>query len=192
METSENSLNGWTVHGRPGYFGSRRDATIAHWDQMYGPGAWKLAWKIRGAFVEWLEAITHYEESYYHFFVDNPEILEMLCGDASDVYDDNVTNVNSKLDYSIQETNRTHIQDIAIRRCVQRLGQKFEGSQLVQIRHAQGKHPLSLVLSPGIIPFYEPGLIESPELTGWWRPGTVESYYQSNKYLLVRADVTPK
>jgi len=29
-------------------------------------------------------------------------------------------------------------------------------------------------------------LIKKPELTGWWKPGSIESFYQSNKILQVK------
>lgn len=51
-----------------------------------------------------------------------------------------------------------HLEDIAIRRCLVRLGLWFRGDQLVR-----------------------------PEWSGWWLPGSVESFYQSNKFLLARA-----
>jgi hypothetical protein len=87
------------------------------------------------------------------------------------------------LDYTVQETGRTHVQDIAIRRVVARLGRQFEGDQLIQIRDALGDHPLSMALSPGQVPFHRPDVILLPEIEGWWLPGSVESFYQSNKLL---------
>ncbi len=93
--------------------------------------------------------------------------------------------MNSGLDYTKQETKRTHIQDIAIRRSLIRLGKWFEGSELIRIRQEKGNHPLSMTLSPGRVPFHSPLLIIDPEIKGWWDSGTVESFYQSNRYLQV-------
>ena len=42
------------------------------------------------------------------------------------------------------------------------------------------------MLSPGVVPFHEPGSIAAPQLKGWWKSGTIESFWQSNKRLQVR------
>ena len=44
---------------------------------------------------------------------------------------------------------------------------------------------LSWSKSPGRVPFHMPGVLLDPELEGWWQPGSVESFYQSNKVLQV-------
>src|ERR1700683_4118471 len=93
--------------------------------------------------------------------------------------------VGSGLDYSIQETKRTHVQDIALRWAVLLNGLMFRGTELVQIRATQGKHPLSPLLSPDNVPFHRPDWTVRPVLTGWWQPGSVEEWYQSNRWLQV-------
>src|SRR5262249_15701954 len=111
---------------------------------------------------------------------------------ASDVYDDDPSNVQSGLDYSQRGDIRTHIQDIAIRNCVKRFGREFKGNRLIQIRDQIGDQPLSLALSPGQVPFHTPGLISHAEnLTeirgkAWWLPSSVEDFYQRAKRLVVR------
>jgi XTP/dITP diphosphohydrolase len=55
----------------------------------------------------------------------------------------------------------------------------FSGNEPLEIRmRGDGKK-----FGPGEIPFHMPDLIVTPELPGWWRPGSVESWYQSNKFL---------
>jgi hypothetical protein len=175
----------WIDKGRPGYLGRHRDERYAGWNAEYGEGNWRLVWKIGTGNVDFLGMCKHYEESYYRFLGKEGGVLEMLIRGASDVYDDAVSNVYSGLVYSIQETNRTHVQDIAIRNAVNRLGKRFEGKELIQIRDKEAPHPLSIILSPGQVPFCEPGLILQPELTGWWKPHSVEAFYQSNRVLQV-------
>jgi hypothetical protein len=127
-----------------------------------------------------------YEDAYLAHLQANQDQLLILVNGACDVYDDAPSNVTSGLDYQAQETSRTHLQDIAIRRCLVRLGHWFQGSELIRIRDDQGDHPLSLKLSPGRVLFHRPDLIILPELIGWWESGSVESFYQSNKQLQVR------
>lgn len=180
-----------TVISQPGYFGNRRAERHAEFDQRFGEGAWRIAWELsypsgKVVTLDYLGMTILYEDAYYHFLNQNPNILVELLQVASDVYDDAPSNVKSGLNYLHQETGSTHIQDISLRRCVLRLGSHFQGDQLVQIRDKKGTHPLSLILSPGQVPFHLPPLIRQPEIDGWWKPGSAESYYQSNKVVQQR------
>jgi hypothetical protein len=173
----------WQTISRPGYFGRHRDERYAEYDLLYGPGCWRIVWQI-GDFIGDVAAATMlYEDAYLAFLSSNTGVLATLVAEARDVYDDALTNIESRFDYAAQETNRTHLQDIAIRRCLVRLGRWFEGPELVQIRDSIGINPLSLTLSPGRVVFHRPDLIIQPELEGWWEAGSIESFYQSNKLL---------
>ncbi len=179
-------MHEWTTVERPGYLGKHRDEKIKEWNEKYGADNWRLAWKIGKVFVDQFGAYALYEDAYFEFLKNHPIILhELVCG-ASNVYDDKPSNVNSGFDYNRQETSRTHLQDIAIRRSLVRLRRWFKGNQLIQIRQDKGMHPLSIILSPGKVPFHKPELIEKPELEGWWNLETIESFYQSNKFLQVK------
>lgn len=181
----------WTTIERPSQFGKDRDKRYREYDEKYGKGNWRLVWEVGGSAIDRDGIVMLYEDAYYFFFKSHPDALERLLKDASDVYDDAPSNVTSGLDYDKQETDRTHLQDISIRRVVIRLGRAFTGKQLVQIRDTQGSHPLSVTLSPGQVPFHMPELIKQPEATGWWKPGTVESFYQSNRVLQVKRSAQP-
>ncbi len=173
----------WKVGPRPGYFGKKRDSKHEEFDRTYGAGNWKLAHIWAGKPIDWLVACAIYEDAYYEFFKSDPGVLDDLINRASDVYDNNVSNVASGLDYTIQENDSTHLQDIAIRRSVIRLGKTFSGDHLVEIRskNSEGGH-----LSPGNVPFHMPEHIERPLLEGWWKPHSIEDFYQSNKHLLLK------
>lgn len=176
----------WKTTKRLGYFGKHRDELHRQYNKIYGKNHWRIAWMVNKKIFSQEEIVLLYEDSYYNFFKKHPKILHQLISEAKNVYDDAVSNINSGLNYSKQETCRTHYQDVAIRRCVLRVGLKFKGRKLIQIRDYKGKHPLSLKLSPGRIPFHLPKLIKKPELTGWWQPGSLESFYQSNKILQIK------
>lgn len=179
-------MTDWQNAQRPGYLGKHRDDRYQEWTRRFGEWNWRLVWQIGDNYFEVEAAIALYEDAYFRFLDDNQAVLEQLVGEAGDVYDDSVTNVECGLSYFPQETNRTHLQDVAIRRSLVRLGRWFQGSNLIQIRDHQGSHSLSLTLSPGRVPFHRPDLIIGPELEGWWQPGSVESFYQSNRWLQVR------
>lgn len=185
----------WRTMERPGYLGRYRDKKYFEWNMKYGEGNWRLAWKVGPTFADYLGACALYEDAYFCHFAANPDILAMLVMDAREIFDDAPTNVASRFDYLKQETDRTHVQDIAIRRCLLRLGVWFEGKDLIQIRHSVGQHPLSMTLSPGKVPFHRPDLIEPPPWTPevrpdhekWYDLGSTEAFYQFNRILQVRS-----
>lgn len=185
----DKTLSEWETIDRTGYLGSKRNDKRNECDQKYGKGNWRVVWKIRDVYVGEAGAYALYEDSYFEFLKKNPGVLKTLVSDASNVYDDSPSNVNCGLDYAVQETNRTHLQDIAIRRSLIRLGTWFNGNKLIQIRDKVGTHPLSMTLSPGKVPFHKPELIVKPELEGWWEKSSVESFYQSNKLLQKRRGI---
>jgi len=175
----------WVTLFRPGFLGAVRSELFASWTEEFGPNQWRLVWKVNDFFTDYLGACALYEDAYYHYFRNNATIKEELTRIASEVYDDRPSNIEAGLDYRSQETSRTHIQDIAIRRSLVRLGVWFRGKQPIRIRQEKGFHPLSLTLSPGNVPFHLPNLIVKPELVGWWKPESVEAFYQSGRYLQV-------
>ncbi len=176
-------MNVWITIERPGYLGKHRDEKQKEWDQKYGKGNWQLVWQWGDQTLDFLGACMIYEDAYFNFLKLRPEILGRLVSEASEVYDDEPSNITSGLNFLAQETKRTHMQDIAIRRCVVRFGTWFQGQKPIRIRQEKGNHELSMILSPGRAPFHMPEKIIQPQLTGWWHPDTVESWYQSNKVL---------
>lgn len=172
-----------TVEAQPGFFGARRNARFEEYNQRFGQGNWRVSWQIGEQIVGFLGACALYEDGYLEFLKSQPTILEQLLAEASEVYDNDPSNLESGLDYNHQESHLTHLQDISLRRCVLRLGRNFQGSQPLQIRGSKGIHPLSQILCPGNVPFHLPHLIRNPELVGWWKPQSIEGFYQSNKII---------
>lgn len=179
----------WKPIKRPGAFGSKRDDVFKELDEQYGKGNWKIAYKVGDEFLDFEAACKIYEDAYYEFLSSNAGITNLLIDSACNVYDDEETNVDSGFDYSRQETKRTHIQDIAIRNALKRMGVWFKGNELIRIRHVAGNHPLSLLLSPGAVPFHKAELIEPPiesDKKLWYMEKSVEDWYQRAKYIMIR------
>lgn len=174
----------WRVVGRPGYVGQKVQRAGQKLDAEHGPGNWEIAYTWRGRVISRDEALELYTAAYVCFLQGNPDVLRWLVETARDVYDLAPVDVASGTDYAVQRPGAVHLQDIAVRIAVERLGERFQGEELIQIR---SKSSRGARLSPGVVPFHEPDGIEQPEKTGWWRPGTVESLWQSNKVLRVRA-----
>jgi hypothetical protein len=175
----------WKFYERPGYFGKRKAEMIQFYDDNFGKENWRLVWEWGELRLEWLMAVQIYEDAYYNFLQTIPKIAATLVMLTANVYDNNMSNIKSDLDYNIQETPATHLQDISIRRCLIRLGKWFKGHELIQIRHNSESY-LGQQLSPGRVPFHLPEMIKQPQLEGWWEPNTIEAFYQSNKVVEIR------
>jgi hypothetical protein len=199
----------WFFAERPGFFGRRRAEKIAALNEKYGRDNWQLRHvipfdyngvvpcsaalepgfpvKIEHTYDFPAACVTFYEESYYRWLKMHPEQVDFIC-QFKDVYDNDISNIQSGLDYTHQHdagSYATHIQDIAIRCVLNRLGRTFTGANggYLQIRgHEAGQH-----LNPGHVPFFNPSLILQPSLRPTWaKEWSVEDMWQSNKVCLVR------
>jgi len=176
----------WRWEGRPGYFGRRRDEIIRSYNENYGHDGWKLIWTAPGAECEFEDACHRfYEESYYLHLRVHPELVDEICS-YGECMDNAITNIQSGCDYTKQEAFSTHIQDIAVRNVLRLLDRKFEGptDKILVIR---SKDSNGYKFGPGNIPFYAPKVIQGPsKCPPWAARGSVEDFWQSNKWLRVR------
>ncbi len=183
----------WRNVERPGYFGRRRDLRHAQFDAQHGVGNWRLAWLIPGfgtdtpltlSFVQACKVV--YEESYFQHLKDRPADLDFIC-EFTECMDNAPTNVHSGLDYAAQEAYSTHIQDIAVRNVLAKLGRVFMGkrTELLVIRSVDSN---GYQFGPGNVPLYRPEIITRPSLCPTWASrDSVEDFWQSNKWLQVAA-----
>ena len=182
----------WTKWVRPGYFGRQRDARVAHLNTQFGEGNWELRWvetvdknDVKDVGLDFYSASKLcYEESYFQYLKDRKDDLSFITS-FGECYDNAKTNVESGLDYSKQEAFSTHIQDIAVRNVLKRLGLHFKGPKdlLLQIRSSDST---GYRFGPGNVPFYDPTLITQPsKAPSWAKPGSVEDYWQSNKWIMI-------
>lgn len=178
----------WEVRERPGHFGFKKEAILQRLSAQY-PG-FVLAWQCGEKLLRQESALALYEDAYFVFFQDNPELVDWLVRRASDVYDTHPSNMEAGLDYQAQTKGApTHLQDIAIRRALLRLGRWFEGATPLEVRGIRSE---GYALQPGLIPFHKKELILTPELSSdWFLPGSVESFWQSNKVVLTPKEKHP-
>ncbi len=165
------------------YAGFKKDGIYRALDEKYGPSNWKAAHLLGSQVIDRQAAAELYGEAYFQHLQSHPKIADWLVRNAKEVYDYSPSNIDSGLDYSKQEGSATHLQDIAVRNALKRLGKEFKGTKLMQIR---GHESDGYCLNPGVIPFHDPKAILNMEQRGWWKPGSVEDFYQKNKALLVR------
>jgi hypothetical protein len=178
----------WKTIEHPGYLGKKRDELFALWNQKYCDEYWRLGWEWGERVVSKDFAVQIYEDAYYEFFKKNKETLEWVLT-KKDVWDTAISNINSGIDYNIQETPNTHIHDIAIRRAILRLGVWFRGEDLLEVRWKKSE---GYSINPGVVPFHLPYLIQKgdPKDYGnkgiWWNKNTIEDFYQRNKVLQIK------
>lgn len=190
----------------PGFLGSKRPFVEERLNNLFGRDGWEVKHIVAGRLAPEGAALRLYEQAYAVFFRANPEKLDWLCQTFSDVYDTDPSNVTSGLDYSIQElpSKGRHLHDIAIRRAVASLGRTFEGDRLLQVRGRYSKGSVTpdftppvgegFCLSPGEIPFPFPEQIPSsevPNLRPWWKPQSIEDFYQRTRRLVVKEFADP-
>jgi len=173
----------WRTISRPGQSGGKKKQLKEMYDNTYGPENWRIMWQWGDDIINNILAYQIYEDGYYHDSLKREDLWKELITTASDVYDIEERDIESGLDYLLQQGKATHLQDIAIRRVLFRRGWKFEGTELIQVRsHKQywGKQ-----FSPGKILFHRPELIIKPSLKSWWNENSIEDWYQSNKIMQV-------
>lgn len=184
-----------------GFGGFHAGGQYERFDERFGPENWLPAHFIDGLVESRYDGYLMYEDGYYHFLKNNPELRAWLVSTASEVYDIQPSNVESGLDYTKQECGATHLQDIAVRRALTRLTLEeqgvpydpehlpeiplFHGDHLVQIR---GRKSEGFALNPGEVPFHEPEWALGAYAQSWWKELSVEDVYQRNKVLLVHPE----
>ena len=168
---------------RPGYIGKRKAERYAEYDGKYGKGNWKFMWEWGELFLDFVPACHIYTQAYLQDSFQREDLWKDLFGKALNFYDNNPSNVNSGLDFNIQEAASIHIQDIAARWVGLFRGWKFKGNRLIQIRGPESEGHL---LMPGIVQFHKPELIVIPNIAPKWAAAnSVESFYQNNRWLVV-------
>lgn len=175
----------WVDVTRPGYFGRKKDEKIAVLNETYGKDKWRMVWRFNGIDYDFAAACSClYEGSYFRYLYDKPAELDFICS-YGEVIDNAPSNITSGLDYTKQESFSTHIQDIAIRNVVFKLGRVFTGPK-EKILVVRSKDSDGFRFGPGNVPFAVPAQIILPSLIPWWgKPGSVEDFWQSNKIIQV-------
>ena len=146
-------------------------------DEKYGSGNWRFAWKYGAQYLNFLEACQVYEAGFEKHFEQNPDKLKYLSDNASNVYDTNMSNIQSGKDYTHQEDSSTHLQDISIRRIMAKLNMPFNGNKPIQIR-STSEDAIGKTLTPLKVPFHEPEKV----LTDKEIP-TIEDFWQCNRVI---------
>jgi len=186
-DSASSNSPGWTtIIQQPGLFGRKRRFIADELNRLYRSGNWRIAWCWGSRIITFEEAVEIYEDAYYQFFLKNPDKLEWLVANFSNVYDTSESNIRSSHDYNAQETRALHITDIAIRRVVHlRFRKQFRGARPLEIKSSEACEGKGL--SPWFVPFHKPELILPGKVEGRWSPGAVETFWQYNKIIQIKS-----
>lgn len=180
------SPGNFSVINRVGRIGRSRLKMIDRNNALYGEGNWSFAFIYQGRLITQQEALQLYEDSYSRKLAVSPDLVRRMVFEASEVYDFSIENINSGLDYNLQEGPETHIQDIAVRRVLAQKGVQLKGGKPLQIR---GLNSDLHELNPGLVPFVDPdAVLDKPRIyqATWIEPGSVEDFWQNNRVLIVK------
>jgi len=182
----------WKIVERPGWFGEDRDVRIRSYDEKYGSGNWRIRHILGPRIMDFKEAVMLYEISYeLHFLNPHTRYLWInLFKMASDVWTEDISDISSGTDYSVQRAKASHYEDMAVRCIMQKYGFKFKGERLIRIR-ADSQDVVGVALSSIHIPFVFPEFIEvpQPEILWWNRhKRSLEEFWHYNKVLQIRDD----
>jgi hypothetical protein len=169
------------VLGRPGRaWGRQRRRQRRVINRLLALDGWRSMYAWEGRLLDRAGALLEVEEAYHQVIAGDPALQQWLCGFA-DVYDNARSNTASGCDHAVQEQSSLHFADIAIRRVMLRLGLRFSGRHRLSLRVAR---PDGHDLAAAAVPFHRPEAILQPRIEGWWEPGSIQDFWQSNEVLV--------
>jgi hypothetical protein len=182
----------WKTIERPGWFGEDRDRKLKEYDEKYGQGNWRIRHRLGPYILDFDKSVKIYELCYEMDFLhpDRKYVWRELINKAKEVWTEQLSDIDSGKDYSIQKAPAAHYEDIAIRRIFDKYRERFKGDKLIRIR-ADSEDLVGIALSSIHIPFIFPGYIEGPidNISFPWydrHKGSLECFWHLNKILQVK------
>ncbi len=178
----------WVPVSRPGYLGLRRNQVNMELNALYGINKWDYGWRYFGEYYHFYDAFyLLFYGSYTRFFTRNSHELadleaydEVVCHGPTDIY--------SGFDPLRQQGRETHLADIAIRHVMKSRGLHFHDTEAKNVLYVTPGHKFH----PGQIPFFVPDQILKGALApDTSKPGSVDDFWQSNKFVMVHPDAAP-
>lgn len=161
-----------------GDIGKHRDEFLAKVHKRAGKGNWFWAFRVGKKLYSWELGIQLYEDAYWQFLRSDISLIKELLGYFNVfVYDRH--DLDSGLDYKIQNNSRDHFQDIAIRRCLIRFGVWFNGKDIMEINGSKFDH--------NQVPFHLPHLINKPDINK-----SLRSFMFSNRLIVIAPELEDK
>lgn len=151
-----------------------RDKFISSVNKQVGKGNWYWCFKAGKRLYSWQWGMQLYEDAYYKFISSDISLVKELVS-YSNVFEINRHDVDSKADYKHQQHSADHVQDIAIRRCLIRLGVWFKGREILDLNSSKFNHSK--------ITFHLPHLINDK------KSKTIQSWLDNNRMIVIAIGV---
>jgi hypothetical protein len=147
-----------------GDLGKNRYKFLKLLNTKVGKGNWWWGFRTDKNLYSWQLGMQFYEDAYWSFFRKNISALkETVSYDNVFVLTGN--DIEAGLDYNKQVDRTEHLEDIAVRRSLRRLGVWFKGENLYKIER-------NSFLCSKNIDFHLPHLLKTGEKTIWhWLAG---------------------
>ncbi|MDO8551239.1 MAG: hypothetical protein Q7S03_00970 [bacterium] len=195
----QNSISNcqWQVLERPGYMGKNKDEQTEIWNQRYGEGNWKIAWRLANGQSFDYEGIFWqiYVAGYVQYFLRHLQEARFLSANYSYSFDKDFVSRQTAFDPQAlynKEGFANQFHHVALNIALEWfLGLSFCGKEPIQIREGKTGTPQHLWpagwrWSPGRIPTVKADLIPENDIEGWWQKGSIEEVYQKSKILLAK------
>lgn len=131
-----------------------RSKFIEGLNSKIGVGDWFWGFRVGKRLYSWNWGMQLYEDAYLEFIKHHVTLLNELVN-YSNVFVLDRHDLNAGLDFQKQNQTKEHFSDIALRRCLVRLGVWFKGIELLKIPGSQ--------FDEEKIPFHLPHLIFKPD-----------------------------
>jgi len=155
-----------------------RDKFFQKVNKRVGKGNYFLAFSAGKKLYSWNWGMQLYEDAYLSFLTKDISLVKKLVS-MCDVCEINNKDLESYLNFKHQKQDKDHNQDIAIRRCLIRLGVWFKGTDLLSIPGTEFDHSK--------IPFHLPHLLRKPDSLK-----SIKSWLDGNRLMVVASSSEDK
>lgn len=156
--------------------GKNRDKFLDKVNRQAGKGNWFWAFRCKDKLYSWEFGMQMYEDAYWNFLRNDISCIKELIS-KHNVYVNDRHDIDSLFNYKHQKKISDHYCDIAIRRCLVRMGVWFQGSEIFGLRDTK--------FIDSKIPFHLPHLVEGPEKTAI-------AWINKNRYIAIASDTEDK
>lgn len=183
----------------PGYFNKDREEVYSQFDEQFGAGCWRVAWRLADGEIQDYnrQFLLNFVTGYALHFTQHPEEARFLTEGFSYAYDDTLIPKVSAFDpeaYYNRPGFRNQIHHAALNIALESvLVMPFKGDVPIQVRGGrpgtnQAIWPLGWRWHPGRIMTPRPDLIPDVQVAKrWhWKEGSIEHMYQAAKVIQVK------
>lgn len=159
-----------------GNLGKNRDKFLSKVGKQAGKGNWFWAFRCKDKLYSWEFGMQIYEDAYWSFLRNDISLIKELIS-KHNVFVNDRHDIDSFCNYKHQTNASDHYSDIAIRRCLIRMGVWFQGSDVFDLKDTK--------FIDSNVPFHLPHLIEG-------KGKSALSWLNKNRYIVIAKETEDK